>query len=126
MTMSLSIDGAPWPRIPVLSPLLTVEASRKGCCTRPSPERAWKPAVLCDFRDDRHRRAARRALVLGAAGDVEHCVADHAGQHAAHQRAGVARRMDVAIVEHGMAPAANLARRRCFGLGEAGHDLAAQ
>ena len=64
--------------------------------------------------------------MLGAAGDVEQGVADHAGQHAAHQGAGVARRVDVTVVQHGMAPAANLARRRCFGLGEDGHDLAAQ
>src|SRR3981081_1155503 len=126
MTMTLSIDGAPWPRIPVLSPLLTVEASRKGCCTRPSPELAWKPAVLCDYRDDRHQRAARRALVLGAAGDVEHCVADDAGQDAAHQRAGMARRLGVVVVQHGVTPAAVFTGRRCFGLGEDGHDLAAQ
>src|SRR5258707_14137754 len=120
MTMSLSIDGAPWPRIPVLSPLLTVEASRKGCCTRPSPERAWKPAVLGDFRDDRHRRAARRALVLGAAGDVEQRVADDAGQDAAHQRAGVACSVNFAVVPPSVTPAPDLARGARLGLGEAG------
>ena len=60
--------------------------------------------------NDRDRAAAGRALVLGAAGDVEHGVADHAGQHAADQGAGVAGRMDVAVVEHGVAPAADLAR----------------
>ena len=52
------------------------------------------------------------ALVLGAAGDVEHGVADHAGQYAAHQGAGVARRVDVAVVEHGVAAAADTNVRR--------------
>ena len=61
--------------------------------------------------------AAGRALVLGAPGDIEQSVADHAGQHTAHQGAGVAGRMDVAVVEHGVPTAANFARGRRLGLG---------
>src|SRR5260370_18529073 len=102
MPMTLSMDGAPWPR-------------------SPSCLRAWKPAVLGDFRDDRHRRAARRALVLGAAGDVEQRVADDAGQDASHQRAGVARRVEVAAVHHGVTPAADLAGGRRLAPGSAAY-----
>ena len=39
--------------------------------------------------------------MLGAAGGVEHRVADHAGQDTAYQGAGVARGVDVAVVQHG-------------------------
>ena len=34
--------------------------------------------------DDRDRAAARRPLMLGAAGDIEHRIADGTGQDAAH------------------------------------------
>jgi hypothetical protein len=64
--------------------------------------------------------------VLGAAGNIEHRVANHAGQHAAHQGAGVACTVNVAVVQHGVTPAANLAGRGRFGLGQDGHDLAAE
>ncbi len=52
--------------------------------------------------------------VLGAAGDVEHRVADHAGQDTAYQGAGVARGVDVAVVQHGVAPAAAAQNTRRF------------
>ena len=64
--------------------------------------------------------------MLGAARHIEQRVAHYPGQHAAHQGTGVARRMDVAVVEHGVAEAADLAGRCGLGLGENGNGLTAE
>ena len=57
------------------------------------------------FCDNRDRPAAGRSPVLGAARNIEQGVADDAGQDAADQRPRVPRRVDVAVVEHGVAAA---------------------
>ncbi len=62
--------------------------------------------------------------MLGAARDVEHGVADHGGENAADQGASVASRMDVTVVEHGVAPAADLARGGGLSLGQNGDGFA--
>jgi cyanuric acid amidohydrolase len=54
----------------------------------PSGEIRGRRHTMLDDSDIHSTRHARGTLVLGAAGDVEHRVADNAGQDAAHQRAG--------------------------------------
>ena len=69
--------------------------------------------------DQRHRPAAVRALMLGAARDVNLRMPDQPGQRAADKRARVPRRGNVAVVEHRVAIAAQAAVVAGLGLGRA-------
>src|SRR6185503_6968688 len=68
--------------------------------------------------DQRHRPAAIRALVLGAAGHEDFGMTDEAAERAGDESAGVAGGGDVGIIEHGMAIAAQVAAAAGLGLGE--------
>ena len=81
---------------------------------RPTPAAA-RTICACDHRD---RAAAGRSLVLGAAGYIDGAGSRQAGDQSADGGAGMARRADVGVVEHGMAKAAHAAVRRCLRLGE--------
>ena len=63
--------------------------------------------------------------MFGAAGYVDFCVADQARQRAGDEAARVARRRNIGIVEHGVAVAAQAARRASLRLGEQGDDARA-
>ena len=67
-------------------------------------------------RDYGNRAAAVRALMLGAAGDINLGVTDKAGQRTANKGAGMPRRRDVGIVQHGMTKAAQHRTLARFGL----------
>src|ERR1700719_4544606 len=66
--------------------------------------------------DHRHRAAAVGSLMLGAAGHEDLRVADEAAERAGHERAGVAGRGDIGIVQHGVAMAAQAALAARFRL----------
>ena len=68
--------------------------------------------------DHRDRAAAGRPLMLGAAGDVDETGARRPADQPAYRSAGVTRRGDVGILQHGVAEAADEAIRRRLGLGE--------
>ena len=68
--------------------------------------------------DDGDQPAPVRPLVLGAAGDEDAAVADHAGHQAADRAAHVALGVDVGIVEHGVARCPDPALALRFALDE--------
>ena len=57
---------------------------------------------MLPIHDYGHRSAAVGALMLGAAGDVDLGVADQARQRAGDERAGMACRRDIGIIQHAM------------------------
>src|SRR5882757_6049102 len=57
--------------------------------------------------DHRDRAAAGWPLMLGAAGDVDETSARHPADQPAHGSAGMTRRGDVGVLQHGMAETAD-------------------
>src|SRR5579871_925494 len=82
------------------------------------PKRSIAQIRLRFARDHRDGPTAVRTLMLGAARDIEIGEAEGACEHATDQSAGMAGGIDVAIVEHDMALAADAAVARGLGLGE--------
>ena len=66
----------------------------------------------------RHRSAAGRSLVLGAAGNIDSARPRESADQSADRGTGVARRADIGIIEHGMAEATHATVGRSFGFGE--------
>ena len=75
--------------------------------------------------DQRDRPAAVRALMLGAAGDIDLRVADKARQGAADEGARMAGGRNVGIVQHGVAVAAQAAVVAGLGLRQHGDQALA-
>ena len=76
---------------------------------------AFRLLAACDHCN---RTAARRSLVLGASRNVDRRSSDYRGYYRADRGARVPGRIDVRVVEHGMACFAHQAVRARFGLGE--------
>src|SRR5438270_2970998 len=70
--------------------------------------------------DDGDRSATIRALMFGAAGDMNLRVADDASERASDERTGVARRRNIGIIQHCVALAAQQSVVTGFGLGQHG------
>src|SRR6516225_7832416 len=64
--------------------------------------------------------AALGPLVLGAARDKQVGAADDSGEHTANKRARMAAGLDIAVVPHNVARAADHTAARCLGLGKHG------
>ena len=63
--------------------------------------------------------------MFGATGNEQVCPSDDPGNDSAHQRPGVPGGIDVAVVQHDVAVAANVFRRSGIGLGRHGQQVAA-
>ena len=85
-------------------------ARHHATCDAGADDHDTHQAPPCSLRgDDRDQAAAVRPLMLGAARDEDPAVADHTGDKTGDRAADMALRVDVGIVKHGVAVAANVA-----------------
>jgi len=71
-------------------------------------------------RDDGHRPATVGSLMFGATGDEHICSANGCGDHAADDGTGMSGCIDIAVVDHDVAVAADFAGGRRLGLAKHG------